>query len=626
MKQIRTVADGATKTQSDTEFVVGGLVAIEIGLLKLLARALDVSLSSLIVESLPRDSQMDEERSTSVGDSSDQGTIYLDAGTLGLHASLEEAARLSASTSPQAIVVDPLLGVSGASRYVYEELMRLPWKATYESVVYDAKRDLSSGNQPDVEAGQWSPEHHDKGARIRYASLIPNIGRYSWFPAPKATPYRSAHNVYESEYLAEFGKTQLDNHMLEREALALGLSIFRTGRLTFTAQDADGRSLAFSLMKSSASARTATAITSDKHSTRMILDDAGVPVPHGRRFGGDDVEQAIAYAESIGYPVVLKPLRGTGGKGVVVNINDEADLRWAFGALKGTGYEGRDVVVEEQIEGESGRAFVVGDRVLSMVQWPHGTVIGDGVLSVGELLLQKHKMRMNNPHLMNRPIRLDDATARQLGKQGFDFDSVPGDGEEVVFSLNPNPQQGGETVDAISELHPSFIEASVRAVKAIPGLLFSGVDWIIPDHTKDLSKQRAAICELNSRPSPGGHEFPLYGQNAAISRAIVREVAASGRVHLPDEAATRLTVRCTIYGNLRKEKYISWFRDRAVRFKLSGQISSHDDGAVVALLSGPTERVAALTSLAMVGPKGVTVDAVETTHISNDLREGIEVV
>lgn len=464
------------------------------------------------------------------------------------------------------------------------------------------------------------------GSKLAYDKLIPYIKRHAWYPPNSSASSERLENTYETGHLKEFSKTQLDNHLLEREALALGLSTLRTGKVAFQATDGSGQRIAFSWTKSTASSRSSTAITSDKHSTRMILERAGVPVPQGRRFSSKDLHKAVSYADVIGYPVVLKPLRGTGGRGVVTNIQNAQDLEWAFDALKGTVYEHRDVVVEEQIHGQSGRAFVVGDKVLSMIHWPHGTLRGDGELTVGELLLQKHRLRSRNPHLMNRPIKVDEGTLHQLNRQGVTYDTVLPAGEEVIFTLNPNPQQGGETADAIDELHPSFIEASVKAMNVIPGLAFSGVDWIIPDHTRPLSDQRAAICELNAHPSQSGNEFPLYGKSSKVSRAIVRLAADRENLNVPHVSCENLNVRIVIQGTLHDVGYVEWFAERAQRFGLSGDIRSWGRRTVEALLSGPTEEVSALVSLSVDGPPRASVEWVETTHVlGRSAQDGFEV-
>ena len=477
---------------------------------------------------------------------------------------------------------------------------------------------------PDSTIHENSPDP-GLGARLAYQRLIPYIRRHAWYPALADSSEETRVNTYPVSHLRGFSKTQLDNHVLEREALALGLSTTRLTRLAFVAGDEAGSTVAFSWTKSTASSRVATGITSDKHSTRMLLERAGVPVPQGRRFGSNDTKSAIDYADELGYPVVLKPLRGTGGRGVVTDIQDATELQWAFDALKGTRYERRDVVVEEQVPGDAYRIFVLGNQVLSVCQYRNGAVRGDGTLTVGELLLQKHRMRMRNPHLMNRPIKFDESTEYQLGRLGLDFDSVLGEAEEAVFTLNPNFQQGGETVEVLNEVHPSILDASVQAVKAIPGLAFSGVDFIMPDHTQPLSSQRSGICELNAHPAQTSHEFPLYGDPGHVSLDIVRYAAEQRGLQVSAYPAEELHLALDVRGRVTRSGYLAWFRDHARRFGLAGWIRSSGKRSADAQVSGPTDRVAALVSLAAGGPPGSKVDSVSASHISGPATGEFEV-
>ncbi|MCX2181320.1 ATP-grasp domain-containing protein [Streptomyces sp. SKN60] len=68
----------------------------------------------------------------------------------------------------------------------------------------------------------------------------------------------------------------------------------------------------------------------DKWRTRTVLSEAGLPVPRFALAG--TVEEAIAAAEDIGYPAVVKPRDGAGAFGVRC-CQDERELRAAVGAL-----------------------------------------------------------------------------------------------------------------------------------------------------------------------------------------------------------------------------------------------------------------------------------------------------
>src|SRR5207245_2641216 len=71
----------------------------------------------------------------------------------------------------------------------------------------------------------------------------------------------------------------------------------------------------------------------DKQGARRLMAAAGVPVVPG--YDGDDQSEAtlVAAAESIGWPVILKPSRGGGGKGMRV-VRRMEDFGPALGASR----------------------------------------------------------------------------------------------------------------------------------------------------------------------------------------------------------------------------------------------------------------------------------------------------
>src|SRR4029077_17339143 len=66
-------------------------------------------------------------------------------------------------------------------------------------------------------------------------------------------------------------------------------------------------------------------IAGDKDLTKRLLGDHGVPVPKG--FGAQDEEDAVDIAKSLGWPVVVKPLDASHGRGILTNIRSEEELR-----------------------------------------------------------------------------------------------------------------------------------------------------------------------------------------------------------------------------------------------------------------------------------------------------------
>src|SRR5205085_8140811 len=99
-------------------------------------------------------------------------------------------------------------------------------------------------------------------------------------------------------------------------------------------------------------------IAQNKDETKRVLKHIGLPVP-----GGDvvrDVEDAADVAYRIGYPVILKPLDASHGRGISKRLDDEDALREAW--EDATKYGSR-VVVETFASGRDHRVLVVNGKV-----------------------------------------------------------------------------------------------------------------------------------------------------------------------------------------------------------------------------------------------------------------------
>ncbi|MEV6773548.1 carboxyl transferase domain-containing protein [Nocardia sp. NPDC051030] len=103
----------------------------------------------------------------------------------------------------------------------------------------------------------------------------------------------------------------------------------------------------------------------DKIGAKLIAEEVGVPVAPWSRGGVDTVEDAIASAAEIGYPLMLKATAGGGGRGIRM-VTDEAELVDAY----------------ERTRQEAARAFGSGvvflERLVTGARHVEVQVIADG--------------------------------------------------------------------------------------------------------------------------------------------------------------------------------------------------------------------------------------------------------
>ncbi|WP_168198698.1 ATP-grasp domain-containing protein [Nesterenkonia sp. NBAIMH1] len=274
---------------------------------------------------------------------------------------------------------------------------------------------------------------------------------------------------------------------------------------------ASEKRLSFKWGRSPLASGVALSICSYKEATRRLLQRIDVPVPQGRVFSTADRELAIEYADRIGYPVVCKPVAGLRGIGVVANIQSRDELQDALELYQQSELGDDDFVIEDHVPGEDYRIVVIGDEVVASVVRAPASVTGDGVHTVADLIEYKNRARQDNPHLSSRPIKVGESLQYQLNLAGLTYSSVPEAGRTVLLANSANLSQGGDSFEIADEMHPSIKELAVKAVQAVPGLGFCGLDMLIEDHRKPTWEQQCTVIELNAHAAIGSAQYPMWG-------------------------------------------------------------------------------------------------------------------
>lgn len=257
----------------------------------------------------------------------------------------------------------------------------------------------------------------------------------------------------------------------------------------------------------------------DKQRTKELLKKAGIPVPDGRQFTRkDDEETVIEYAETLGYPVVIKPKDGSFGRGVMSDIKSEEELKYSLQYLREQ-LEEDQIIVEKYIPGNDYRLYVVDDKVVGAILRVPPNVVGDGINSIEALIDIKNSERQLNPRLTTCPIKINQELVDYIGKSGYTLESIPGKDEVVYLSDKGNISIGGDPIDVLDELSDEIKQIAVQALRAIPGLTHGAVDLII-DKDQD-GNEAGYVIELNPTAQIGGILFPVKGKSRDIPAAII---------------------------------------------------------------------------------------------------------
>ena len=274
-----------------------------------------------------------------------------------------------------------------------------------------------------------------------------------------------------------------------------------------------------------ATSAIAEAIAQDKELSKRLLHAAGVPVPRGRAVR--DADDAWAAAQDIGLPVVVKPLDGNQGKGVTVNILNEAQLRAAYAVA----IEFRDtVLVERYMPGNDFRLLVVGDKLVAAARRDPPKVVGDGVHTVAQLVdMVNADPRRGDGHATSlTKIRFDDSARSCLRSQGFEADSIPDKGQRVNLRNNANLSTGGSATDVTDDVHPDVAARAVTAAHMV-GLHICGVDLVCDSILRPIEEQGGGVVEVNAAPGLRMHLSPSFGKGRPVGEAIMSSLFKNGQ-------------------------------------------------------------------------------------------------
>jgi cyanophycin synthetase len=276
-------------------------------------------------------------------------------------------------------------------------------------------------------------------------------------------------------------------------------------------------------------------IAQDKDLTKRILGNIGLSVPAGAL--ASTVDEAVAAANEIGYPVLLKPRDGNQGRGISGCLETEAAVRNAWEAASAVS---SSVIVETHSAGRDHRVLVVNGKVVAVAERVAAHVIGNGRSTIGELIADANlDPRRGEGHgSVLTWLPADAATLAHLALSGRTFDTMPGQGERVFLRATANLSTGGTSIDRTDEIHPDNVTACELAASVV-GLDIAGLDILTPDISVPFHENGAVIIEVNAAPGVRMHTHPVEGKPRNVAGAILDMLYPAGaRTAIPIIAVT----------------------------------------------------------------------------------------
>ncbi len=264
----------------------------------------------------------------------------------------------------------------------------------------------------------------------------------------------------------------------------------------------------------------------NKNMAKSIMFEYGIPVPEGKMINSE--EELLQHCMNIGFPVVVKPNFGSQGVGVSINLKTPEEALNAFRIAKE--YEDT-VLVEKYIKGNHYRLLVVGEKMVAASMRIAAHVIGNGELSIGELIAKENSENPNRGEGQKKPLTkiiTDKVVKAYLEKQNIDLNYIPSRGETVYLRENDNLSTGGIAIDVTGKVHPETAKLAVKAAQII-GLHIAGVDITMPDINKSLVETEGAVIEINAAPGIRMHHFPAKGKGRNVAKEIINYICPKNK-------------------------------------------------------------------------------------------------
>jgi len=264
-------------------------------------------------------------------------------------------------------------------------------------------------------------------------------------------------------------------------------------------------------------------LVDDKERTKHRLKERNFPIADGRAFWFWQKKQAIEFGiNQLGFPIVVKPRRGSVSRHVTTNIQDIEKLKYAIDKVV---IYSPAFIIERFIPNTFvHRATVIDFNFVACVKQMPANVVGNGLLTIRELINKKNdESRRGEPHqkeFILYKIVENDTTRNLLAEKGYNLSTIPKKGEIIYLQKDPFLKLGGDLIEVTPQVHPDNIQLFCDIAKLFD-IRVVGIDFLIQNISDSWKNQQCAILELNSVPCIELHHFPSSGTAQNVAKAVV---------------------------------------------------------------------------------------------------------
>ena len=260
-------------------------------------------------------------------------------------------------------------------------------------------------------------------------------------------------------------------------------------------------------------------ICGDKYITKKILERVEISVPSGEKFYPEEAKIAIFYARKIGFPVVIKPVFGSHGDNIYMDIQNEEELKNIINNVFVNNIK-KPFIIEKQCDGKEYRVFLTKNGDYAVLHRDPASVIGDGKHTISELIEIENENRKARTNSLC-PIAVDEITEIYMNKNNISMDDILENNKKVYLRHNSNVAKGGLCIDYTDKIHSSVIENCKKILNTFSGLSYVGIDYMSKNIEVNQTPDMYNIVEVNTVPGIHMHMKPSHGKPRNIAKYMV---------------------------------------------------------------------------------------------------------
>ena len=234
-----------------------------------------------------------------------------------------------------------------------------------------------------------------------------------------------------------------------------------------------------------------TSFCHNKSKSNIIYDKYNIPYPK--------TINAIDYDgnyNELKYPVMLKPIKGAGGHGIISDINNQQQLIDKLNIVDKANY-----LIQEQIKGKKYRILILNNKIVYIKYDIPPYIIGNGKDTVEELIVilnKKLKAQKKGAYVKN-------ISWKYIQKQGYSKYDIPIKNKKIYITNTINLWNGAQHSNyiPINTVHPDNIELFLKIHNAFK-LKFSGIDYITESLEMPYYISNGNVIEINWKPGFSG--------------------------------------------------------------------------------------------------------------------------